>query len=402
MELEQAVIVDAVRTPIGKYGGILKDIRPDDLAAHVIAALMRRTGIDPGTIDDVFFGAANQAGEDNRNVARMASLLADLPVDVPGATVNRLCGSGLQAVVSAAREVQVGAGQTYIAGGVESMTRAPYVTLKSDSAFKREPPVVYDTTVGWRMINPRLAERYPPIALGETAEKVAELYRITREDQDDFALHSHEKAIAAQEACRFDDEVIPIDVARPKTESIRIDRDEGPRPDTSIEKLARLKPAFVEGGTVTAGNSSQINDGASALLVMSEHHARDLGLKPLAKFVAAATAGVDPSIMGIGPVPATRKVLRSAGIRSTDVDLVELNETFASQSLACIRELQLDQHRVNVNGGAIALGHPLGASGARIVTTLLHEMRRCHSRVGLATMCIGVGQGISAVFEAPD
>jgi 3-oxoadipyl-CoA thiolase len=399
LSLEPAVVVEAVRTPIGKYGGALSSVRPDDLAAYVIAALIQRTGIDPATIDDVFFGAANQAGEDNRNVARMAGLLAGLPVEVPGATVNRLCGSGLQAIVSAAREIQAGAGDVYIAGGVESMTRAPYVMLKPESAFQRRPSEIYDTTVGWRMVNPRLAERYPAIALGETAERVAQQYKVSRQDQDEFALGSHKKAIAAQAACRFSDEIVPVSIAQHDAETV-VDRDEGPRPDTSMEKLARLKPAFVVDGTVTAGNSSQINDGASALLLMNENRAKELGIEPLGRFVAAGTAGVDPAVMGMGPVPATGKALNLAGLDVSDLDLIELNEAFASQSLACIGELGFDLDIVNVNGGAIALGHPLGASGARLVTTLLHEMRRRSSHRGLATMCVGVGQGISAIFEA--
>jgi 3-oxoadipyl-CoA thiolase len=396
------VVVDAVRTPIGKYGGVLKDVRPDDLAALVIRAVVERTGIDPASIDDIYFGAANQAGEDNRNVARMAALLAGLPVEVPGATVNRLCGSGLQAIVSAAREIQVGAGEIYIAGGVESMTRAPYVMPKPERGFPRGTLEMYDTTVGWRLVNPRLAERYPPISLGETAERVAERYHISREEQDAFALASHQKAVAAQRACRFAAEIVPVEIAQPEGGLMTVSQDEGPRPDTSLEKLARLRPAFVPNGTVTAGNSSPINDGAAALLLMSEERAQELKRRPLGRFVAAATAGVDPSYMGIGPVPATRKVLAMSGLSVSDLDLIELNEAFAAQALACIRELKLDEKRVNVNGGAIALGHPLGASGARIVTTLLHEMRRRGAHYGLATMCIGVGQGISALFEARD
>jgi acetyl-CoA acetyltransferase family protein len=313
--------------------------------------------------------------------------------------MNRLCGSGLQAIVSAAREIQTGAGDAHIAGGVESMTRAPYVMLKPESAYQRKPSEIFDSTVGWRMVNPRLAERYPPIALGETAERVAEQYKVSRLDQDEFALGSHAKALAAQIACRFSDEIVPVSISQSGSDAV-IDCDEGPRPDTSMEKLARLKPAFVAGGTVTAGNSSQINDGASALLLLSERRAHDLGMEPMGRFVTAGTAGVDPSVMGIGPIPATRKALRLAGLNVSDLDLIELNEAFASQSLACIRELGLDPDLVNVNGGAISLGHPLGASGARLVTTLLHEMRRRGSRRGLATMCVGVGQGISAIFEA--
>ncbi|HZT97236.1 MAG TPA: thiolase family protein [Chloroflexota bacterium] len=398
--MDRAVIVDAVRTPIGKYSGVLKDIRPDDLAALAISALLERTGIDPGSIDDVYLGAANQAGEDNRNVARMAALLAGLPVTVPGATMNRLCGSGLQAIISAAREIQVGNGDVYVAGGVESMTRAPYVMLKPEGGYLRRPPELYDTTVGWRMVNPRMAEMYPPISLGETAERVAERYSVSRAEQDEFALASHQKAVQAQISGRFSAEIIPVEVEKERGEAVTVATDEGPRPDTSPEKLSRLKPAFVKDGTVTAGNSSQINDGASAVLMLSERRAEALGLTPLATFVAGASAGVDPSIMGMGPVPATRKVMALSGLDVSAFDLVELNEAFASQSIACIRELGLDPSVVNVNGGAIALGHPLGASGSRLVTTLLQEMRRRESRVGLATMCVGVGQGISALFEA--
>jgi len=398
--VDRAVIVDAVRTPIGKYSGVLKDIRPDDLAALAISALLERTGIDPGSIDDVYLGAANQAGEDNRNVARMAALLAGLPVTVPGATMNRLCGSGLQAIISAAREIQVGNGDVYVAGGVESMTRAPYVMLKPEGGYLRRPPELYDTTVGWRMVNPRMAEMYPPISLGETAERVAERYSVSRAEQDEFALASHQKAVQAQISGRFSAEIIPVEVEKERGEAVTVATDEGPRPDTSPEKLSRLKPAFVKDGTVTAGNSSQINDGASAVLMLSERRAEALGLTPLATFVAGASAGVDPSIMGMGPVPATRKVMALSGLDVSAFDLVELNEAFASQSIACIRELGLDPSVVNVNGGAIALGHPLGASGSRLVTTLLQEMRRRESRVGLATMCVGVGQGISALFEA--
>ncbi len=398
--MNTAVIVDAIRTPIGKYAGSLKSIRPDDLASFVISALIERTGIEPALVDDIYFGAANQAGEDNRNVARMAGLLAGLPVEVPGATINRLCGSGLQAVVSAAREIQVGNGDVYIAGGVESMTRAPYVMLKPESGFSRRPSELYDTTVGWRMVNPRLAERYPPVSLGETAERVAQEWGISRQEQDEFALASHQKAVDAQRSCRFSSQIIPVSVPQPKSEPKTVVEDEGPRADTSLEKLASLKPAFAEGGSVTAGNSSQINDGASAVLLMSEEKAREAGYKPLGRFVGGVSAGVDPNIMGMGPVPATRKLLSKLDMTVDDIELVELNEAFASQSLACIRELGLNPEMVNVNGGAIALGHPLGSSGSRLVTTLLHEMQRRQLRTGLVTMCIGVGQGISAVFDS--
>jgi len=397
--LQDVVIVEALRTPIGKHTGALKEVRPDDLAAHVIRAAVERSGVDPGAVDDVFWGAANQAGEDNRNVARMAGLLAGLPIEVSGATVNRLCGSGLQAVVSAAREIQVGASRLVIAGGSESMTRAPYVMLKPETSFARGNQTVYDSTLGWRMTNPKLAAMYPPISLGETAEKVAERCNISREAQDEFALRSHQRAVAAQDSCFFSAEIVPVEVQPVKSEPCVVERDEGPRRDTSLEKLARLKPAFVEGGTVTAGNSSQLNDGAAALVLASAEAAQELGLTPLARFVDAATAGVDPGLMGLGPVPATRKLLRRLGLRVGDLEVVELNEAFAAQALACIQELGLQLERVNPNGGAIAIGHPLGASGARLVTTLVRELERRQARYGLATMCIGVGQGISAVFE---
>lgn len=398
MPLHDVVVVDGVRTPIGKYGGGLSGLRPDDLAAHVLRRLVERTGVDPASIDDVFWGAANQAGEDNRNVARMAALLAGLPVEVGGATVNRLCGSGLQAVVSAAREIQVGSCQIVVAGGEESMTRAPLVLPKPDTAFERGNRTVFDTTLGWRMVNPRMEELYPPVTLGETAENVAERYEVSREDQDAWALRSHQRALAAQESCRFSDEIVPIEAPAGRGQTTVVDRDEGPRPDTSAEKLAKLRPAFVAGGTVTAGNSSQLNDGAAALLLMSSERAREFGLQPLARFVDAATAGVDPAFMGIGPVPATRKLLDRLALSVDDLDVIELNEAFASQVLACIRQLGLDPDRVNPNGGSIALGHPLGASGARLAVTLAHEMARRKLRYGLATMCIGVGQGISALF----
>jgi 3-oxoadipyl-CoA thiolase len=395
--MQRAVIVQAVRTPIGKHGGVLRSVRPDDLAAFVIAEVLRRTPIDPGSIEDVFFGAANQAGEDNRNVARMAGLLAGLPVSVGGATVNRLCGSGLQAVVSAAREIQVGAGDCFLAGGVESMTRAPYVLEKPESGYPRGPRQLHDTTLGWRMVNPRLAERYPPLSMGETAEVVAERYHVSRDRQDRFALESHRRAVAAQEACRFSDELLAVPVPGAKGELQQVTRDEGPRGDTTLEKLAALQPVFKKEGTVTAGNSSSINDGAAALLLMSEERAQRERLEPLATILAAGTAGVDPSVMGLGPIPASRKALERAGITVADLDLIELNEAFASQSLVCVDELRLPPDRVNPNGGAIALGHPLGCSGARLLTTLVYELRRRDGHHGLATMCIGVGQGIALV-----
>ena len=389
------MIVDALRTPIGRHRGRLKGVRPDDLAALVLAEAVRRNRLDPTSIEDVYLGDANQAGEDNRNVARMAVLLAGLPVEIPAATMNRLCGSGMQAVVSATREIETGNGKVFLAGGVESMTRAPFILEKPPEEFPRGPRTLHDSTLGWRMVNPKMAERYPPISLGQTAEEVARRYRVSREDQDRFALESHRRAVAAQDACRFKDELVAVAL----DDGVLFEQDEGPRRDTSLEKLAALKPVFESGGTVTAGNSSPMNDGAACLVLMSESFARAQGLTPKARVLAAASAGVDPSVMGIGPVPASRKALQRAGIDLDDIDLVELNEAFASQSLACIRELGLAEERVNVNGGAIALGHPLGASGARITATLVHELARRQGRYGLATMCIGVGQGIALVVE---
>jgi len=397
--MREAVIIDGVRTPIGKYAGALKDARPDDLLAHVIASVVERTRVPVEAIEDVYAGCANQAGEDNRNVARMAALLAGLPVEIPGATVNRLCGSGLEAVNEAARAIQTDSGDLFIAGGVESMTRAPFVMLKAAEAFPRGAINMADTTIGWRFTNPKLTAMFPPESMGETAENVAEKYRITREEQDAFALQSHQRAVAATQAGRFKDEIVPVTLPQRRGDPVIVDADEGPRPDTSLEKLAKLKPAFREKGTVTAGNASQVNDGAAALLMASQEKARELGLAPMARILATAVAGVHPSYMGIGPVPATRKALKRAGLRLDRIDLVELNEAFAAQSLACLLELDLDQRRCNVNGGAIALGHPLGCSGARILTTLLHEMRRRNARYGLATMCIGVGQGIATIVE---
>jgi 3-oxoadipyl-CoA thiolase len=393
--MEKAVIVDALRTPIGRYAGVLKDVRPDDLAAVVIREAVHRNQLDPASIEDVYFGDANQAGEDNRNVARMAVLLAGLPVDIPAATMNRLCGSGMQAVVSATREIETGNGVCFLAGGVESMTRAPYILEKSQREFARGAQALHDSTIGWRMINPKLAEAYPPISLGQTAEVVARRYGITREAQDEWALGSHRKAIAAQEACHFRNELVPVGLAGGGT----VEKDEGPRADTSLEKLASLKPAFEKDGTVTAGNASPLNDGAACLVMMSESQAQRIGARPLARVLSAASAGVDPSVMGLGPIPASRKALARAGLRASDLDCVELNEAFASQVLACMRDLELDPLRVNPNGGAIALGHPLGASGARLIATLVHELVRRKARYGLATMCIGVGQGISTVVE---
>ena len=391
------VVVDAVRTPIGKYGGILKSIRPDDMGALVIKALLSRSKLDPGSFDDVYFGCSNQAGEDNRNVARMALLLAGLPCTVPGATVNRLCGSGLEAVNSAARVVVSGEGKALIAGGVESMTRAPLVMLKPEAAFRRGDTDLVDSTIGWRFVNPGFPSEYPPLSMGETAEILAEKYRISRQAQDEFALSSHTKAIGATKGGRFADEVVAV-----KTREFPdgITTDEGPRADTSMEKLAALKPTFREGGTVTPGNSSGINDGASALIIMEGGTAEQAGVKPMARILGSATAGVHPSYMGIGPVHSTRKLVSRLGMKLEEFGILEVNEAFAAQVLACAAEMpEFDLTRMNPNGGAIALGHPLGCSGARLVTTLVHEMKRTGTRFGLSTMCIGVGQGISTAFE---
>ena len=395
----EAWIVDAVRTPIGRYGGALASVRSDDLAAAVLRALIERTGIDPGLVEDVILGCANQAGEDNRNVARMALLLAGLPVEVAGQTVNRLCGSGLQAVNAAAHAIGAGDGALFLAGGVESMTRAPYVMLKPEAAWDRGARAMEDTTLGWRFVNPRMQAAFPPISLGETAETVADRWTVSRERQDAFAAESQRRAVAAIESGRFASQLVSISVPGRKGAVTVVERDEHPRPDTSPEALAALKPAFRAGGSVTAGNSSGINDGASAVLLVEADRARALGLRPMARVVATAVAGVHPDVMGIGPVPAVRKVIERAGIGISDLDVVELNEAFASQSVACMDELGLDPARVNPNGGAIALGHPLGASGSRLVTMLVHELARTGGRYGLATMCIGVGQGIATVFE---
>ena len=400
--LREAWIVGALRTPFGRYGGALASVRPDDLAAVVIRALVDRTGIDPALVEDVIFGCANQAGEDNRNVARMALLLAGLPVEVAGLTVNRLCGSGLQAVNSAAHAIAVGDGDVFIAGGVESMTRSPFVMLKPESGYERGDHPLVDTTLGWRFVNPRMKELYPPIALGETAENVAEKWAVSRADQDAFALESQRRAAAAVAEGHYAEQLVPVTIPQRKGEPIVVSADEHPRPDTTAEALARLRPAFREGGSVTAGNSSGINDGAAAALLVEARRARDLGLKPMARIVATAVAGVDPAVMGMGPVPAVRKVLERAGLSGADLDLVELNEAFASQSVACVRELGLDAAKVNVDGGAIALGHPLGASGGRLVTSLVHGLHRTGGRFGLASMCIGVGQGIATVVERID
>lgn len=398
-EMKEAVIVDAVRTPIGRYGGVLKDVRPDDLGRVVIEALLERNKINPEEIEDVLLGCANQAGEDNRNVARMAALLAKLPITVAGGTVNRLCGSGLMAVNEACRAIQTDCGDVFIAGGVESMTRAPLVMSKPDGAYPRGDVKLYDTTLGWRFINKRLAEMYFPYSMGETAENVAEKYNVSRLDQDRFALESQKKYKAAFDGGLFKDEVVAVTIPQKKGHPMIVAEDEHPRPNTTLEELSKLKAAFKETGTVTAGNSSGINDGACAMLLMSRQKAEQLKIKPMARYVTSAVAGVDPAFMGIGPVPASLKALARAGLKIDNVDLIELNEAFAAQTLVCIAELNADPKRVNVNGGAIALGHPLGASGARILTTLVHEMKRRNCRFGLATMCIGVGQGIATIVE---
>jgi 3-oxoadipyl-CoA thiolase len=388
--MTKAVILSAVRTPVGRYGGGLSGVRADDLAAIAVRAAVDGAGVPVEQIEDVWLGCANQAGEDNRNVARMALLLAGLPDSIGGVTVNRLCASGLAAIVGAAHAVIAGDGDLFVAGGVESMSRAPLVTAKPDTAFPRGDRVMYDTTLGWRFPNPRLEELFPLETMGETGENVAERWAVSREDQDAFALRSQQRWAAAAEAGRFDDELVPVG---------DVTRDEHPRSDTSAEKLASLKPAFRTGGSVTAGNSSGLNDGAAAVVIASEEKARELGIEPLGAFVGSAVAGVDPRLMGIGPVPAVRKLLERTGVAIADLDLVELNEAFASQSLAVVRDLGLDEEKVNVNGGAIAIGHPLGMSGARLTVTLLHELRRRGGRYGVATMCVGVGQGQAALFE---
>jgi 3-oxoadipyl-CoA thiolase len=397
--MREAVIVDAIRTPIGKINGSLSNVRADDLAGHVMKQLLARVNLDRSLIEDVYFGCTNQAGEDNRNVARMGLLLAGIPESVAGVTINRLCGSGLDAVNQASAAIKAGVGDVFIAGGTENMTRAPYVMMKPHLSNPRSNQTLYDTTIGWRLVNPSLANVYPPISLGETAENVAERYNISREEQDELALNSQLKAAAAIKSGRFRDEIIPIEIPQKKGEALVFATDEHVRPATTWEALAKLKPVFKDGGTVTAGNSSGINDGASALLIMEKELAEKLGLKPLARIVTSAVAGVEPAYMGIGPVPATRKALKRAGLSVNDLDLIEINEAFAAQSAACINELGFDLSKVNVNGGAIALGHPLGCSGARILTTLVHEMQKRDCRYGLATMCIGVGQGISTIIE---
>lgn len=397
--MREVVIVDAVRTPIGRYNGALKDVRPDDLGAVVIQALIERNpAVIASEIEEVVLGNANQAGEDNRNVARMSALLAELPVEVAGTTINRLCGSGLDAVMYAARAIAVGDGDIYIAGGTESMTRAPLVMAKPTQAFPRGNIEMMDTTIGWRFTNGKLKEMYGTDSMPETAENVAKQYNISRESQDQFAYESQQRAKKALDENRFDDEIVPVVYMDRKGNKVVVDQDEHPRPDTTLEKLKQLKPIFKD-GTVTAGNASGVNDGASALMLMSAEKAKELNLQPLAKYVAGATAGLEPNVMGLGPIYASKKVLKRSGLTIKDIDLVELNEAFASQSIECIRQLELDNKKVNVNGGAIAFGHPLGASGARILTTLLYEMKKQNVQYGLATMCIGVGQGIATIIE---
>ena len=397
--LREAWIVEAVRTPIGRYGGSLAGVRPDDLAATVLEAVVARSGIDAAIIDDVILGCANQAGEDNRNVARMALLLAGFPVEVAGQTVNRLCGSGLQAVASAAQAIAVGDADVIAAGGVESMSRAPLVTLKPETGYERGNHELVDTTIGWRFVNPKLDAKYPTISLGETAERVASTWKVSREEQDAFALESQRRAAAAAKSGVHAEEIVPVRIAQRKGDALLIDKDEHPRPETDAASLAKLRPAFTEGGSVTAGNASGINDGAAALLIMEAGRARALGLKPLARIVATSVAGVDPSVMGIGPIPAITKLLTRTGLSAKQIDRVELNEAFASQAVACIRELGLNPATTNIHGGAIALGHPLGASGARMLVTLTRELRRSGGRYGVASMCVGVGQGIAMLVE---
>jgi 3-oxoadipyl-CoA thiolase len=398
-----AFIVDAVRTPMGRYRGALAGVRPDDLAAHAIATAVERTGLDPEAVCDVYWGAANQSGEDNRDAGRMASLLAGLPVEVPGVTVNRLCASGLEAVNQASRALRLGEGDLYLAGGAESMSRAPWVVLKPDSGLPRGPQTMHDTALGWRLVNPRMAERYSTESMGETAENVAERYRVSRDEQDRFALQSHTRSVAAASDGRFADEIVAVEAPPPdgRGEPTVVEVDEGPRADSSLEKLARLRPAFREGGTVTAGNASTLNDGAACLVMASGERAAAMGAEPLARVVSIGVAGVDPAYMGVGPIPAIRRAVDAAGVSLDDVGLIEINEAFAAQVLACIGELGIEEERLNVNGGAIALGHPLGCSGARLMTTLVWEMRRRGARFGIAALCVGVGQGVATLVESP-
>lgn len=394
------VIIDCLRTPIGRYGGALKDVRPDDLAAHVIASVIERNPFDTSAIDEVIFGCANQAGEDNRNIARMASLLAGIPQNVPGITVNRLCASSLSAIIQAAYQIRCGEADIIIAGGVESMSRAPYSIPKSvSSGVDFGNLTAYDTALGWRYPNPKMKAMFPLESMGETAENLVERYKISREAQDEFAYESHKRAIAAQDTQAFADEIFPVSIPQRKGDPVIVDTDEQPRRDTSLDKLGKLKPAFRKDGSVTAGNSSSLNDGAAACIVMSMEKAVALGLKPMAKILSSGTSGVDPRVMGIGPVDASKLALKRAGLQMSDIDRIELNEAFAAQSLAVIEELKIDRSRLNIKGGAIALGHPLGCSGARIATTLLHELKASHTRFGLATMCVGVGQGVATIFE---
>jgi acetyl-CoA C-acetyltransferase len=398
--MRRAAIITALRTPIGRYGGTLASVRPDDLAAHVIRAAVERSGVDPSLIDDVYFGAANQAGEDNRNVARMAALLAGLPETIPGATVNRLCASGLEAVNLAARMIEANHGDVFIAGGVESMSRAPLVVSKAESAFDRNQEIV-DTSIGWRFINPRLAAMHHPYSMGETAENVARRYKVSREDQDQFALRSQQRWASANERGVFADELLPVEIPQRRGDPVVFTTDEHPRPDTTLEKLAKLKPVFskADDATVTAGNASGVNDGAAALLIVEAEKAKSLGLKPIAYVGPSASAGVDPAYMGVGPIPAIRKAMDRANVAIGDIDLFEINEAFAAQSVACMRELEIDDAKLNVNGGAIAIGHPLGCSGARLATTLVHELHRRGASRGVASLCVGVGQGLATVFE---
>jgi 3-oxoadipyl-CoA thiolase len=398
-----AFVVDAVRTPMGRYRGALAGVRPDDMAAHVIRTAVDRTGVDPADVRDVYFGAANQAGEDNRDAARMAALLAGLPVEVPGVTVNRLCASGLEAVNQASRALRLGEGDLYLAGGAESMSRAPWVVLKPEAGLPRGPQTMHDTSLGWRLVNPLMAERYSTESMGETAENVAERYGIPRDEQDRFALQSHTRAVAAAKGGRFADELVSIEApSNGRDAPVMVGADEGPRADTSLERLARLRPAFREGGTVTAGNASTLNDGAACLVLATGERAEALGARPLARVVSIGVAGVDPAYMGMGPVPAIRRALDGAGLTLDDIDLIEINEAFASQVLACAGELGIEEERLNVNGGAIALGHPLGCSGARLLTTLAWEMRRRGVRYGVAALCVGVGQGVATIVENPE
>ncbi len=396
----RAAVICALRTPIGRFGGSLASVRPDDLAAHVIRAVVEQSKIDPALIDEVYFGAANQAGEDNRNVARMAALLAGLPETIPGSTVNRLCASGLESINIAARMIEANHGDVFIAGGVESMSRAPYVLSKTETAFGRSQEL-HDTSIGWRFVNDRLSELYPPYPMGETAENVARKYQISRQDQDQFALQSQQKWAKAHEQGFFNDQIIPVEIPQRKGDPVKVDTDEHPRPNMTLEQLAKLRPAFAKDdqGTVTAGNSSGINDGAAAILLVEAQRAKELGLTPMAFVGPSASAGVDPAYMGIGPVPAIEKALGRAKLSIKDIDLIELNEAFAAQSIACLRQLNIDESKLNVNGGAIAIGHPLGCSGTRIATTLIHEMMRTDAQRGLASLCVGVGQGLATVFE---